>query len=134
LGEPTQETRSPFVWSVWELPRSCCAPHGLRGFAVHTIPERLGRGDDVPLLSCGRLWAAVGGRHSLRRMLEKSVGECYFVTLMVADAPQASDLDDDVEFFDTRLSYLSVSRHGHAKSAAVRACLHVPPCAHPALP
>jgi hypothetical protein len=63
----------------------------------------------------------VGGRHSLRRMLEKSVGECYFVTLMVADAPQAADLDDDVDFFDTRLSYLSVSRHGHAKTAAVRA-------------
>lgn len=54
-------------------------------------------------------------------MLEKSVGECYFVTLMVADAPQAADLDDDVEFFDSRLSYLSVTRHGHAKTAPVRA-------------
>jgi hypothetical protein len=56
-------------------------------------------------------------RHSVRRMLERSVGECYFVTFLVADAPQASDLDDDVEFFDTRLAYLSVSRHGRAENA-----------------
>mmetsp|Transcript_13562 Transcript_13562/g.28886 ORF Transcript_13562/g.28886 Transcript_13562/m.28886 type:complete len:334 (-) Transcript_13562:9-1010(-) len=77
-----------------------------------------------------RVWLLLSGqyrtfpdtRHSIKKMLERSVGQCYFVALLtptlssdkgsaVTKTVQRDWLEADARLFDTRLAYLTVERH-----------------------
>ena len=49
-------------------------------------------------------------RGSMKDMLRRSAGDCWFVTLLVSNDVERSVLLDDVAFFEHRFSFISVSR------------------------
>lgn len=55
-------------------------------------------------------------RPTMLDMLRRSAGDCWFVTLLVSsdNGTQREILEDDFQFFERRLGYLSVTRHGES--------------------
>ena len=53
-------------------------------------------------------------RPTMLDMLRRSAGDCWFVTLLVSSekGTQREILEDDFQFFERRLGFLSVTRHG----------------------
>eukprot|EP00242_Pyramimonas_sp_CCMP2087_P016566 CAMPEP_0198205154 /NCGR_PEP_ID=MMETSP1445-20131203/8626_1 /TAXON_ID=36898 /ORGANISM="Pyramimonas sp., Strain CCMP2087" /LENGTH=708 /DNA_ID=CAMNT_0043877317 /DNA_START=184 /DNA_END=2310 /DNA_ORIENTATION=- len=80
----------------------------------------------VWLLLSGQYRTFRDTRHSVRNMLQRSVGECYFVVIVVPTTTSdkggqpavASDLhsnlEEDVTFFDSRLVYFALTRQTSA--------------------
>ena len=53
-------------------------------------------------------------RPTMLDMLRRSAGDCWFVTLLVSSekGTEREILEDDFQFFERRLGFLSVTRHG----------------------
>ncbi|CAL1167943.1 unnamed protein product [Cladocopium goreaui] len=65
-------------------------------------------------------------RPTMLDMLRRSAGDCWFVTLLVSSekGTQREILEDDFQFFERRLGFLSVTRHGESKGISGKAYMY----------